>query len=805
MRKFLLLFLPLTLNAQVFEADTVQPRILTIDQDSLHFDISFQPEDGLIHGTVKIWCRPVQGADSIWLDAKANIDVITDPYFNGDTADWRRDQGGVVLFPAEGWQEGMIEISFRSRPAKGVYFNGWEDPTERARRQIFTQGQGIDHRHWLPHQDAQNDKLKTSMTIFFEEGYEVLGNGRLIEKREADNGIYWTYAMDHPHSSYLIAFTVGEYEQIEMGTQPYRAVYMYTDHMDDVPTTYYANEQIWNYLNERIDYPYVWSTYRQVPVANFPHGAMENTCLTIFSENFITNEAQFDDLNYVYVNAHELAHHWFGDLITVPSSHDFWLHEGFATYYQMEAEREVFGEKHYTEKWFEALRLSREANVNNQFPLQHSQAGSSRFYQLGALVLRALETEIGTEVFDRAVASYLEQYAFGLVTTVDFKEVVETTCDCDLDDFFEGYVENPFQANGYLEVREEGRKSIIRVRVENQLGDPLPMENLRMRIVFKRQGSEESRRIELDGSEWVEFEYENVKMVEIDPDHRYPISWSLDLEDDLIYQSVEEGSYATRLRVSGDYFETDGASVSHLKRMLDTDIASSSSNAWIDSLALNCPEQLQSSFFQLWLDENRLPPSAQTIAENWNIMTLEEDQVERIFEILEQPFNSSRVTDEGVFWYSLWLIQTKSPRVSDIIEILEHRSGGMDRNVELFRSYLITAVNGASHPDGVAHLLDLSGPSYSDEVRISAWQFLSMVNYDRKDLRQIIYGALTSQHRHLRNAARGYARKYLDTMNREREIAEIEFVLREAHPDDIERVERILDIELEIEQPRLER
>lgn len=804
MRKLLLLLLPFSVFGQAFEPDTVQPRILTLDQDSLHVDLSFKPREGRVIGTVNIWCSPIAGSDSLWLDAMPNIQV-EEVIFNGVDVRWTREDEGIVVWPERDWTKGLLQVVYSSRPFKGVYFNGWNDPSNRGRKQIFTQGQGIDHRHWLPHQDAQNDKLKTSMTLFFEDGYEVLANGRLVNKVSQDGGHYWTYAMDYPHSSYLIAFVVGEYAEIEKGQQPFRAVYMYNDHLQDTGTTYYANEQIWNYLTQRIGYPYVWSTYRQVPVANFPHGGMENTTLTIYAEGFIADEQGFLDRNYVYVNAHELAHHWFGDLLTVPSSHDFWLHEGFATYYQMETEREVFGEEYYTEKWLEALRLTNLANQEDQFPLLHSRAGTFRFYQLGGLVLRALETEIGSEVFDEAVRDYLTEHAFGLVTTNDFKEAAEQACDCSLDSFFDGYVANPFSMKGHFVVRHVGDSTVVKVRVVNEFGKALPLSHLNLRL--HRAVNEENPEdvtLDVNSEEWITFTFEKLKMVEIDPLHRYPITWEVDVPEEMsglltaFGSSYSQHLHAEKVFRSGE--NTESLMEIIFSRYLDNRIA----HGVLDSMATYCPPDMQRTFLGKWFYIDELPPCSRAIGDHWELDRLTSSDLEKIQDLLESESAQRLLSDEQVFSYSLILLKRSPDRILDILDILEQRSGGMDRDIDLFHAYLTGLVKGSEHEAGVPLLLDLAGPSYSDDIRMGAWQMLAMLRYTEKDLRHLQYVALTSRHRHLRNAAKQYCTQYLREMDREMEIRQIQFALRDAELQDIERVERILDVDLTSDNDYLE-
>lgn len=784
------------MSAQHFEIDDASPRELVVDQDSLHVDLTFVPEDGIVNGTVHLYVHKLERTDSIWLDAKPSVTVVNPPRFNGFKVEWNREEQGIVLYPEEDWTEAEIEIDFSSRPFKGVYFNGWDDPTGKARRQIFTQGQGIDHRHWLPHVDAQNDKLKTSISISFDSDYTVLANGEMVSSvSKMDGWTTWTYAMRHPHSSYLMAFVIGKYHETIVGESPFRSVYMYEDMDAAYPTTYYANDRVWNYLNERIGYPFVWSAYRQAPVANFPHGAMENTCMTIFSEVFIADSASFEDRNYVYVNAHELAHHWFGDLITVPSSHDFWLHEGFATYYQMEAERAVFGDEHYTYEWMKALELVRKANEVDAFPLQHSKAGSYRFYQLGALTLRALEQEVGTAVFDSAIVRYLEQNAFGLVTTNTFKEVMEETCECDLTYFFESYVEKPHKSTGFVkcEIDSVSKELVVTAKQVNEWGEPLPIRNLHVRI-WKDEFDYEDQYIQFDSETWQElFRFEDRwTIVEFDPYHHYPMDWKIEVPDSMALIMAIQCSPYTQARIisqvdlESEFFLEVGGLMMNI-----------GSQCTRDSLMSRAAKEQPENYLEIIIKAMTQSNDINSLGQFASLFPASELNDKQIDAMISSLHDTSSLSDANALKVAFALIGANRNSIPDVLEVLDTRSGGIDHDIDLFCAYLTVAIKGRSDAAGLPRLLDFAGPSYSNDIRQSAWDYLSMLKYSGEDLREIQYAALASRHRHLRNAAVRRAKEYLATMDRDREIREIQFALRNAHPDDIARVERILDIQLD--------
>ncbi|NVK27896.1 MAG: hypothetical protein HWE14_07625 [Flavobacteriia bacterium] len=793
MRRFLLLFLPLSLSAQTFTPDEAKPRELTLDQDSLHVFLQFDTDNELVLGKVDIYASPLERTDSVYLDAKPSIEITEPILFNGEVISFERVDDGLILRPSQDWTSAHIQIEYTARPFKGVYFNGWNDPSGNARKQIFTQGQGIDHRHWLPHQDAQNDKLVTSMTIVFDKKFRVLGNGQLVDKHENEGDISWTYAMDKPHSSYLIAFAIGEYDETVVGENPLRANYMYPDHSSDYESTYYGNEEIWNYLNDRIGYPFVWDAYRQVPVANFPHGAMENTTLTIFSENFICSQANFQDLNYVYVNAHELAHHWFGDLITVPSSHDFWLHEGFATYYQMEAERAVFGDEHYTQEWIEALELIRQARAADSYPLRHSKAGSFRFYQQGALTLRSLEQHLTTDSFNLVMDTYLERYAFGLVTTDSLRLVIEDVCDISMEQWFHSFVESEKTLTISMSLLED-ENGFSLMGQQFQEGNDANLNHLQVRV-WRNEESFEDFDIRLGrhyARNLMNFDYEPYA-IEIDPNHWYLAEWILDLPEEILGHTLEVGTDYSRFLALEAF------------QKMEEDPFQYSSSDWLEDVEVQAIADLAVELM-FENDEDDLAELAESYFASNGIIRkalLKSKANPEIYaditDELISTMKSDETSDDQAFLIFVKLFTLNPREINTYLSAMGGRDGGMDKDVEIYNAYFTTLVKGKSDPDGLPRLLELAGPSFSIEVRMAAWEMLSELKYTEKDLRDIHYLELTSRHRHLKNAAVRYVRGYLESMDRNRIIREMEFVLKNAHPDDIARVERILDIDLEIE------
>jgi aminopeptidase N len=150
----------------------------------------------------------------------------------------------------------------------------------------------------------------------------------------------------------------------------------------------------------------------------------------------------FEDRNYTNVNAHELAHQWFGDLVTAQSGKHHWLQEGFATYYAALAEREIYGDDYFYSKLYETAQQIKYASRTDTIPVLNEKASSLSFYQKGAWALFALHEEIGDKAFKKAVRKYLEKYSLQSVRTQDFFDEVNKVSDFDTVKFSKVWLES---------------------------------------------------------------------------------------------------------------------------------------------------------------------------------------------------------------------------------------------------------------------------------------------------------------------------------------------------------------------------
>tara|TARA_R110002049_G_scaffold326_5_gene1792 strand:- start:25897 stop:27870 length:1974 start_codon:yes stop_codon:yes gene_type:complete len=390
-----------------------------VDFISVDAGLEFVSEKKEIKLRAKYTFKILKAVDSIYLDAKNTYHYeLHDSSFKGGIHFSGKDK---IVVRSDNFEVGKTYnftlISF-SRPKKAMYFTKQNNDN-----QIWTQGQGKYTSNWLPSIDDVNDKIEFDISITYPNGYEALANGKLIDKQVGDSLTIWKYDMKKPMSSYLVAIAIGKYNKKTETSKSGIPLeyYYYPEDSLKVEPTYRYSKQMFDFLEEEIGFAYPWQNYKQVPVHDFLYSGMENTSLTIFSDAFVVDSIGFNDRNYVSVNAHELAHQWFGDLVTAKSGEHHWLQEGFATYYALLAERDIFGDDYFYFKLLESvLDLSRQDLTGKGTSLLDAKASSLTFYQRGAFALHALKAKVGDAVFKKAVKNYLTKYQFGSVETKDF-------------------------------------------------------------------------------------------------------------------------------------------------------------------------------------------------------------------------------------------------------------------------------------------------------------------------------------------------------------------------------------------------
>jgi aminopeptidase N len=407
--------------------------------DFIKCDAYLSPNESqkTISGKVIYEFKVKKAIDTIKIDA-INME-FSEVAINGKSVNFQNSGKTLDLF--EGFKNGKnkLTFSYSAKPKQTLYFTG-----EGENLQIWTQGQGRYTSHWLPSFDDVNEKVIFNILISDVNPYlKVISNGLLKRKPEVMYMDYDTFEMQKPMSSYLVMLAIGNFEKQTATTKSGTPLEFYLDKNDvsKFEPTYRYSKEMFDYLEQEIGVKYPWGIYRQVPVRDFLYAGMENTTSTIFAQDFVVDSIGFNDRNYVNVNAHELAHQWFGDLITAQSGKHHWLQEGFATYYALLAERHLFGDDYFYEELNDYAEQLKRASKTDTIPVMDEKASSLSFYKKGAWALHVMREDIGAKNFQKAVKKYLKKYQYKNVNTDDFLKIVKQVSGYDVENFKKVWLE----------------------------------------------------------------------------------------------------------------------------------------------------------------------------------------------------------------------------------------------------------------------------------------------------------------------------------------------------------------------------
>ena len=408
-----------------------------VDFKTASGQLSLNAQQKSVSGTVDYQFEILRPVDTIKIDAK-----------NMEFSKVALNQKEVVFINTgkelqivSDFQKGKNNLTFeyKVKPKQALYFVDIEN----SEVQIWTQGQGRYTSNWFPSFDDVNEKIVFNLGITYDKNYQVVSNGILKEKTENDNRFHWQYQMENPMSSYLLMLAIGKFDKKEFKSKskiPLEYYFKRKD-ADRFEPTYRYSKRIFDFLEKETGVKYPWKINRQIPVRDFLYAGMENTTTTLFATRYVVDSIGFEDRNYTNVDAHELAHHWFGDLITAESSTHHWLQEGFATYYAALAEREIYGDDYFYSELYDTAQQIKFASRTDSIPVLNAKASSLTFYEKGAWALFVLHESIGDKAFKKAIKSYLNKYAYQSVNTQNFFDEIKKVSNFDLEKFQKTWLE----------------------------------------------------------------------------------------------------------------------------------------------------------------------------------------------------------------------------------------------------------------------------------------------------------------------------------------------------------------------------
>ncbi len=496
---------------------------------ALALDLDF--EKRALKGTATHTLEAIREVKSVTFDA---VELeLTSARVDGKPADFEHDgQKLTVHLPRAVKKGGTLEVKlgYRATPRRGLYFIAPDADFPKRPVQAWTQGQDEDSRFWFPCLDAPAQKCSSELTATFPKKMTALSNGVLLSDVVKGDRRSQRFHLDAPHSPYLVTLVVGEFEthEAKAGLSIVRTFFP-KGRKADALRCVARTPQMVALFEKLTGRAYPWGDYSQVFVSEFIFGGMENTSATTLTDLILHDERAHLDYSAEFLIAHELAHQWFGDLLTCRDWPHGWLNEGFATYAEIlwKEEGESRDEADHQRKVDLEAYLSEVSDryarpiVARKFD-QAIDLFDRHLYEKGALVLHELRARLGDADFFLVVKDYVKAHAGGAVETVDLARSVERVTGKNLDRFFDEYVHRAGHPTLKVDASWSAEAKAVRVAVsQTQGGDAL---HLWLPVSVEADGRWTEHRFELKEKEHVFFV----------PSARSPAQVSVDPRRDLL-------------------------------------------------------------------------------------------------------------------------------------------------------------------------------------------------------------------------------------------------------------------------------
>lgn len=404
---------------------------------SLDLDVDFDRR--ILEGSATLEIDNLAGAGRLWLDtrglevARVTLDDSEEPaeFSFGDEEPFMGRPMVVEIRPATR----RVRIEYANRPDAAAL--QWLEPRQTAGGDhpfLLSQSQAILARTWIPCQDSPGIRFTYDATIRVPPGLSAVMSAETTGS-DPETGEF-RFEMSQPIPAYLLALAVGELEFRPLGQRS--GVYAEPSVVEAAAWEFADTEKMME-VAEGLYGPYRWERYDIVVLPpSFPFGGMENPRMT-----FATPTILAGDRSLVSLVAHELAHSWSGNLVTNATWNDFWLNEGFTTYFELRIMEELYG-KPYSEMLAAIAHQNlveemqemgaRSADTHLFLDLQGrdpDEGGTSVAYEKGYQFLRMLEETLGRERWDGFLRRYFDEHAFRSMTTEAFlsylrRELLET-------------------------------------------------------------------------------------------------------------------------------------------------------------------------------------------------------------------------------------------------------------------------------------------------------------------------------------------------------------------------------------------
>ena len=461
------------------------PNQLNYDVTGYTINLNIWPVNKTIDGSVVITGKSkITGLTHLEFNLFSNmtVDSITQ---NGSPLTFNHAGNLVdVQLPAFLGTDGdfSVEIFYHGNP-QSIGLGSWRWSTHSGNPIISTLSEPFGAPTWWPCKDDPADKADSVfLNITVPENLVVASNGLLKAVTPApDNRHTYSWETRYPISNYLVSLAISNYAEFNdwyvsaSGDSMPLVYYVYPEHLAAAQEDFSVTDEMISAFAEIYgEYPFIEEKYG---MAIFSWGgAMEHQTMTSYGSGLITGNHTYD-----WINAHELAHQWFGDLITMKRWSHIWLNEGFASYSEAMWMESLYGKTAYHNYlasqdpgfFSGSLFVTDSTNENALF--------SNTVYDKGSWALHMLRGVLGDSLFFAGIRSYAtdSSLVFGNATTEDFRDICEAVSGMDLDWYFDEWVYRAGRPNYQYDWKVTGNRpftTTLTLKQTNAVPYKMPMQ-----------------------------------------------------------------------------------------------------------------------------------------------------------------------------------------------------------------------------------------------------------------------------------------------------------------------------------------
>ncbi len=439
-----------------------------------------------------------------------------------------------IHWPAPIKRGAMVDVSLRYRvtqPKLGLHFIGPDKQYPHKPVQAWTQGEDEYNRYWFPCHDAPQERTTTEMIVTVPAKFTAISNGALLRTRKKGTTRTFHWKHNIPHSPYLVSLAVGEFSEIKDKWKHVPVLYYcLPGREEDAKRAFGKTPQMIDFFSRKLGVPYAYAKYSQVAAYDFIYGGMENTSCTTQTALTLHDERAHLDFSSDPLVAHELAHQWFGDLVTCKDWSHAWLNESFATYFEALFKEEDRGYDEFmhelrgnAEAYFDEDKDRYRRPLSTKFYKNTNDLFDRHLYEKGSCILHMIRTLLGENDWWRSITLYLKRHRGQGVETVNFIDAIQEATGKNMRSFFDQWVfkggHPEYKVRTWWDVKR--KKAFLRVLQTQSVSEETPLHLMPMEFDFYVGGKPRRFKETIDKKEHL-FSYtlpSAPSLILFDPDH----------------------------------------------------------------------------------------------------------------------------------------------------------------------------------------------------------------------------------------------------------------------------------------------